>query len=137
MGTSGSRAAFEWLGARDITAPPTRWHVAIGLDVRDIPAPATFDEASDTRFHVEIYAEEWGWFFCHQGRASWIRVTDQPFVHIRDDYRLLDETPGLSNIGTLLRALESRHALQFRRDLAFVSTNLSAEPKIREWIQAL
>lgn len=103
-----------------------------------MPAPASFDEASDSRFHIEIYAEEWGYFFCHHGRASWIRVTDVAFVHIRDDYQMLGETPALSAIGTLLRAVEARHGLAFRREHAFVSTNLvSAEPAIRAWIQSL
>ena len=138
LSTDGSRAAFAWLASQRLPAPNARWHVAIGLDVRDEPAPATFDEAVDTRFHIEIYAEEWGFFFCHQGRASWIRVTDQPFVHIRDDYRLLASTPKLDNIGTLLRTVESQHAIRFRREHAFVSTSLvSAEPTIRAWVQTL
>ncbi len=115
-----------------------RWHVAIGLDVRDEPARASFDEQTDSRFHIEIYAEEWGFFFCHAGRASWIRVTDQPFVHMRDDYGLLALTPPLDAIGTLLRKTEQEHQLAFRRKLAFVSTSVAnAEPAIRRWIEQL
>ncbi len=136
--TPGSRAAFDWLEEHKLPTPSTRWHVAIGLDVRDEPAPASFDEASDSRFHVEIYSEEWGFFFCHGGRASWIRITDVPFVHIRDDYRLLARTPTLRDIGVLLRALEQEHALKFRREHAFISTSLvAAEPQIRAWVLSL
>lgn len=138
LGTIGSREAFSWLADRSIPTPPTRWHVAIGLDVRDEPAQPSFDDASDTRFHIEIYAEEWGFFFCHAGRASWIRITDQPFVHLRDDFALIGKTPSLPSIGALLRELEAEHAIAFRRDLACVSTNLvNAEPAIRRWISAL
>ena len=115
-----------------------RWHVAIGLDVRDTPALASFDEATDSRFHIEIYGEEWGYFFCHGGKASWIRITDQAFVHMRDDYGLLASTPKLEDIGKTLRAVEQQHGLKFRRDLAFVSTSLvNAEPAIRTWVESL
>lgn len=138
LATLGSKAAYAWLADRQVPAPSTRWHVAIGLDVRDEPALAGFDEATDSRFHVEIYAEEWGYFFCHAGRASWIRITDVPFVHMRDDYGLLAATPALDAIGDVLRKLEDEHHLAFRRDLAFVSTSLvNAEPAIRRWIATL
>ena len=138
LSTDGSRAAFEWLAARGQPVPAMRWHVAIGLDVRDEPAPASFDEATDTRFHVEIYSEEWGFFFCYRGKASWIRITDVAFVHMRDDYGLLARTPKLAAIGTLLRALELEHAITFRRKLAYVNTSLSgAEAQIRAWIESL
>lgn len=138
LATPGSRAAFAWLAQRSIPAPASRWHVAIGLDVRDEPATATFDETVDTRFHIEVYAEEWGFFFCHGGRASWIRITDVAFVHLRDDFALLASTPALERIGTLLRAVEHEHALSFRRDLAFVNTSIAgAELAIRTWIASL
>ena len=138
LATPGSAAAFEWLAERKVPAPAMRWHVAIGLDVRDEPAPQSFDVTTDSRFHIEIYSEEWGFFFCHAGRASWIRVTDVPFVHVRDDYGLLAGTPKLEDIGTLLRSLEELHALRFRRDLAYINTSLvNAEPAIQAWIQAL
>jgi hypothetical protein len=115
-----------------------RWYVAIGLDITDEPAQATFDESADSRFHIEIYSEEWGFFFCHAGRASWIRITDLAFVHMRDDYGLLAAAPALPEIGSLLRRLESEHGLQFRRELAYVHTNLiNAEPSIRAWVQSL
>jgi hypothetical protein len=138
LATVGSRAAFDWLGDRKIPRPSTRWHVAIGLDVRDEPAPASFDEATDSRFHIEIYAEEWGFFFCTGGRASWIRITDVPFVHMRDDFGLRARVLPLPEIGSLLRALEAEHGLAFKRELAYVNTSLSAaESLIRAWIASL
>jgi len=138
LATAGSRAAFDWLAERKIGIPPTRWHVAIGLDVRDEPAPGDFDEATDSRFHVEIYSEEWGFFFCTGGRASWIRITDVAFVHMRAQFGLLARVPRLTAIGALLRALETEHGLAFKREHAYVSTSLSgAEPLIRAWIASL
>jgi hypothetical protein len=136
--TRGSLAAFTWLADRGLTTRTTRWHVAIGIDVRSIPAPVIFDETVDSRFHIEIYSEEWGYFFCHAGRSSWIRVTDVPFVHLRDDFGLVSSTPDLENIGAQLRSVEKQFGLQFRRDLAFVDTSLAnAEPAIRRWISSL
>ena len=134
----GSRASFDWLASRGQLAPSTRWHVAVGLDTRDEPAPASFDENTDSRFHIEIYSEEWGFFFCHRARASWIRITDVAFVHMRDDYGLLARVPALPAIGELLRAMESEHGLAFKREHAYVNTSLiGAEPEIRAWIASL
>jgi hypothetical protein len=138
LDSAGSASASTWLAEQGLPAPATRWHVAIGLDVRDIPAPVVFDESVDSRFHIEIYTEEWGYFFCHRARSSWIRITDAPFVHMRDDFRLLASTPDLKHIGSQLRSVEHQFGLHFRRDLAFVNTNLAnAEPAIRQWINAL
>lgn len=93
---------------------------------------------SDTRFHVHIYAEEWGYRFSHAGRASWIRVTDIPFVHGRDDFDLVAMTPPLENLGAFLRALEAEHGLTFRRaHAAIASTIPGAEGAVRKWIQSL
>src|SRR5947207_487774 len=79
-----------------------------------------FDERTDTRFRVEIYSEEWGFLFCHAGQASWIRVTDVPFVHGRDDFKLLPSMPALKDLGTLLRSVEQQHHVRFRRRNALV-----------------
>jgi len=137
--TPGALAASSWLSARGISAGGLlRWNAEIALDVIDAPAPEEFDDRVASRFHLEIYAEEWGFYFCHAGRASWIRVTDIPFVHGRDDFAILSATPPLEDIGSLLRELESRHSIQFRRDRALVRTNLSrAEPAIRAWVLSL
>jgi hypothetical protein len=132
-------AARAWFRDRALSAPGLlRWHAEVLLDVVDQPARDQFDERTDTRFRLEIYSEEWGFLFCHAGRASWIRVTDVPFVHGRDDFRLLSTTPALRDIGHLLRAVEQRHGLQFRRRNAHVTTNIpNAEPAIRRWVESL
>ncbi|HEY2732945.1 MAG TPA: hypothetical protein VGI70_03125, partial [Polyangiales bacterium] len=98
--TAGRVAAAGWLQARALqTIGGARWHVEIALDVVDQPASAEYDERTASRFHIEIFGEEWGFFFCHAGRASWIRVTDVAFVHGRDEFGLLGVTPDLSQIG--------------------------------------
>jgi hypothetical protein len=136
---AGVLAARSWLAARGIT--PTgvhRWHVEVQLGVVDAPPPARFDIEHDTRFRIEIYSEEWGYFCCHGGQASWIRVTDIPFVHGRDDFRLLTLTPGLKDLATIVRTFEKRLDVKLRREHALVRTNLvNAEPAIRRWVQSL
>src|SRR5690349_3802850 len=105
--TAGAMAAEMWLRQRGLSPPPTtRWHVEIALDVVHTRAPSEFDEVIATRFHLDIYLEEWGVFFCHGGNASWVRVTDVPFVHGRDDFQLLAVLPPLKDVGQLLRQLE-------------------------------
>jgi hypothetical protein len=137
--TAGALAAATWVRGRG-TLPPgtTRWHVETALDVVNARAPSEYDEATATRFHIDIYTEEWGFFFCHGGRSSWIRVTDVAFVHGRDDYSLFEWTPPLRDIGTLLRRIEREYRIKFQRQHALIKTNVPAlEPAIREWLATL
>jgi hypothetical protein len=135
-GTSGAIAATSWLNERGLT-PPTqeRWHVEIALDVVNARAPSEFDDTTATRFHIDIYAEEWGVYACHAGRSSRIRVTDIAFVHGRDDLHLLALTPPLRDIAQLLRHVEATLGVRFQRAHASVTTNLPGiEPAIRAWL---
>jgi hypothetical protein len=135
----GAVAAATWLRTRGLTAPTMqRWHVEIALGVLHRRPPTDFDDTTATRFHIDIYMEEWGVYFCHAGRASWIRVTDIAFVHGRDDFQLLGCTPPLKEVGTLLRRVEQAHGLCFERQHAAIRTNLmNIEPAIRSWIASL
>ncbi|HEY5951974.1 MAG TPA: hypothetical protein VIV40_41040 [Kofleriaceae bacterium] len=137
--TAGALASATWLRGRGATPPSTtRWHVEIALDVVNERAPSEFDEATATRFHLDIYTEEWGFFFCNHGRSSWIRVTDIAFVHGRDDFQLLTWTPALKDIGQLLRRIEREHHIAFQRSHASIKTNLpNIEPEIRAWLATL
>ena len=139
VGTAGALAAAVWLRGRGVPPPThTRWHVEIALDVISERAPTEYDEMTATRFHLDIYKEEWGLYFCHAARSSWIRVTDIAFVHGRDDFHLLGLTPPLKDVGMLLRGLEQTYALRFQREHAAVKTNLpSLEPAIRSWVASL
>jgi hypothetical protein len=137
---AGIVAANAWLTSLGLNPPPgaLRWHAEISLSTVDGPAPVEFDEHRDTRFHVDIYSEEWGFFFCHGGKTSWIRVTDIPFVHGRDEFQLLTQTPALPDVGKLMRSLEAKHEIHFFRQHALVRTNvIAAEPVIRRWLQSL
>lgn len=138
-GGEGMRAALRWLAERKIGATDLkRWHVEVSLATLAGPAPVNYDDRVDTRFHVDVYSEEWGFFFCHGGRASWIRVTDIAFVHGRDDFKLLAWTPPLPDVGQLLRTLETQHQIAFNRPHALVRTNIAgAEAAIRSWVQTL
>jgi hypothetical protein len=137
--TYGALAADHWI--RNFTATPpttTRWHVEIALDVVTTRAPSEWDETTSTRFHLDIYAEEWGFYVCHVGQSSWIRVTDVPFVHGRDDFKLLPWTPALSDIGRLLHHVEQTHSIRFQREHATIRTNVAGiEPSVRSWIATL
>lgn len=137
--STGAGAAAQWVRDRGLPVTPgQRWHIEIALAVGEVPPPVDFDEKSATRFHLDIYSEEWGHYFCHGGRSSWIRVTDLAFVHGRDEHHLLGLTPSLRDVGQLLRHIEQKFAIRFRRDLALVRTNLAgAEAKIRQWLVAL
>jgi hypothetical protein len=137
--TVGKLAAQTWSRSVGLSPPAlTPWHIEVSLDVRDAPTSHLFDDRRDTRFRIEIYSEEWGVFFCHLGKASWIRVTDVAFIHRRDEHSLLWRLPSLNDIGALLRALEKQYELRFRRDHALVRTNLpGAEAAVRLWVYTL
>lgn len=131
-------ATTAWLNARGLRPPPAlRWEVMIALDVVDRPALPTFDGTTDTRFHISISAGEWGFFFCHAGRVSWIRVTDLPSIYERDEHELLRDVPPLRDVGTLVHRLEERHKIAFHRKHCSIRTTLpGAEDTIRLWVAA-
>lgn len=132
--------AHVWLKNLGLHPPPgtLRWHAEISLDVVAGPARVEFDERVDTRFHIDVYSEEWGFFFCHAGRVSWIRITDIAFVHGRDDHQLLPQTASLDGIGDLIRRLEHQYDVRFNREQAIIRTNIAAaEPLLRRWLLAL
>jgi hypothetical protein len=139
MSSSGAIASETWLRTLGFVPPvQQRWHVEITLDVGDARPSRDFDEATATHFHLDIYSDEWGVFFCHDGGASWIRVADAPAVHRRDDHHVLARMPSLDNIGALLRDLERTHAIRFMREHATVHSNLPhIEPAVRAWLLAL
>jgi hypothetical protein len=133
---AGALATATWLSARGLLVPPrTRWEVSIALDVIDTKAAAAFADATDTRFHVAITSAEWGFFFCHESQMSWLRVTELPFVHERDDFGLLAHVPPLRALGTLVRALEAKYRVLFHREHASIRTTIAgAEPVIQDWV---
>lgn len=135
--TSGSMAAADWLRARGLRAHASSWFVDVVLDTVDRPAE-TLWTVSDSRFHLYIFPTEWSFFFCHGGRASWIRIADRPIVHARDDFGLVTQVPRLADVGGFLLALEERNHILFRRELALVRTNLeNAEAPIKYWLSDL
>jgi hypothetical protein len=133
---AGALATASWLSARGLLVPPrTPWEVSIALDVVDERAPATFEDTTDTRFHIAIASTEWGFYFCHHSQASWIRVTELPFAHHRDDHGLLAKVPPLRDLGVLVRSLEETYRIRFRRGYAAIrSTIEGSEPAIRAWV---
>jgi hypothetical protein len=135
---AGALAASAWLSARGLRAPAKgAWDVTIALDVVDRAASPTVTSATDSRFHIAIAGSEWGFFFCHRGKVSWIRITDVPFINERDEYALLERTPPLRDLGSLVQALEEKYELTFKRRHASIRTNLpEAEQTIRIWLAA-
>ena len=133
---AGALATASWLSARGLlVSPHLPWDVSIALDVTCARAPARYSDASETRLHIAIASTEWGIYFCHHSRASWIRVTDLPFVHERDDFGLLAGVPPLRDVGSLVRSLEEKHEVSFRREHAAIRSTLpNAEPAVREWV---
>jgi hypothetical protein len=135
--TIGSVDSADWLRARGITTGNLHWFVEVALGTEE---ESSFDTwlAVDTRFHVYIYPAEWGYLFCHDGRASWIRVADRAYVHHRDDYSLVGSTPPLRDISELACSLERRHRMAFQRDRVQIRTNLSdIETSVRGWVAQL
>ena len=135
---TGVIATAAWLAARELYPRDPKWFVEIALAVETAPPSPDFDEQTATRFLIEIYAEEWGLRFVHGGRASWIRVTDVPFVHGRDDHELLRSVTRLTNIGAVIAKVERQYSIQFNRNAPAIQTTLiGAEPVIADWVRSL
>lgn len=127
---AGPLASAAWLVARDLQSQ-ARWWVEVTFATRTA-------DGEPARLQLEIYTEEWGFLFEHGSRSSWIRVTDIPFAHGRDDLHLLPETPPLREIARLVAALEARFELDFPREHAVIRTSLrDSVPAIRAWAATL
>lgn len=139
--TLGAGDADRWMRALDAQTPPTheRWYAEIVMSVTRERPPTDFDEAIATRLHINIYSEEWGIYFCHRGRSSWIRVTDVAFVHGRDDFELFRFMPAsLAQLSALVRRIESTEGIRFERTHPSIKTNIErAEAGIRRWLVSL
>lgn len=119
----GRHEAAGWLEALGLEPLP-RWHVEVSLDA-----------GAGTKFHVNVYAEEWGFAFHHARRSSWIRVTDIPFVHGRDDFGLIARVPALLSLGAFIAGLELEHGFKVARSTAAIRSNLAgARPVVRRWL---
>ena len=123
---TGPLASSAWLVALGLLPDRERWFVEIELTGTG-DAPATFV--------LEIYAEEWGFQLHHDGRSSWIRVTDVPFAHVRDEHGLRAHLPKLRDIRSFIRQLESRFGVQLDRAAPRIRTSIvGAEAALRAWI---
>ena len=128
---AGALASAAWLSSRCLCATAGGWEVTISLAVKR--GGGTGNE--ETRFHVAITAREWGFFFSHGNETSWIRVTDVPFVHERDDFALLHRVPALRDLGELVGEIEERYGIQFDREDALIrSTLIGGVDRIQAWV---
>lgn len=129
---TGPLATAAWLAARGLIPSEARWYAEILVGT----SADTLDEEESTLLRIELFSEEWGYCFRHGGKVSWIRVTDVPFMHGRDEHSLLGDTRALTGFGTLVRAIESRFGISFDPRSAVIQTNLfGADGAIREWIE--
>lgn len=136
--TMGSVDSSDWLKQLGIRAIDQHWFVEVALGVDDTPLAEPWRGDRDTRFHIYIYPQEWGFLFSHAAQVSWIRVADRSYVHGRDDYDLVTNTPPLRELSAFARDLERKHQLAFRRDHVLVRTNLPAiDEQVRDWAAAL
>lgn len=128
--TTGVLAAAAWLADREITPDGERWFVEVVLGATD--------RTRDARFQLEVYSEEWGFQVHHDSATSWIRVTDVPFIHGRDDHGLIAKVPNLREIERFIRELELRFDIRFDREAAQIRTTITtAEPALRAWLASL
>jgi hypothetical protein len=124
-----NRATAAWLASRGLKPETDEWYVSIELDDH-----AT---APTARFNISIDAGGWSFCFEHAGKASRVRVTDDPVIQEGDDFELMRSIPNLEQIGVLLTGLERRFDVYFRRLHAEISTSIArAEPTIRLWVVA-
>jgi len=123
ISTAGGEASDRWLSSLGLV-PVSRWHVEIAMTAKNL-----------ARFELSIYEEEWGFAFHHNEQSSWIRITDIPFVHGRDELRLLARTPDLLAINLFTAELEAEYAIAFDRAKATIRTNLrDASEVVRDWL---
>jgi hypothetical protein len=135
----GADEAAEWIAARGLsTGGKVRWYVRIALDVVDAPAPEMHDGKTATRFHLDVYRDEWGVQFLHKGKTSHVRRVHSTFASGPDQHKLLKELPALAALGAFVRGLEARHGVAFKRQHALVRSNLAgAKTTLAPWLAKL
>jgi hypothetical protein len=110
----------------------------MALDVVDEPASEVYWGDTATRFHLDVYTDEWGVMFIHGGKTSHVRKIGDLLDGSGDPHGLQRRLPALSEIATLVRALEAEHGIAFKRDHALVRTNLAGGKKlVGAWIATL
>jgi len=130
---TGPLASAAWLNARGLLPREAKWFVEI-----ELPAKGKSEHEILAKLLLEVYAEEWGFRFERDRRVSWIRVTDVPFVHGRDDHGLLVKIPRLERIGHLVRAIEGEHKIEFERKRPTIRSNVPDNTGvIPSWIAEL
>src|SRR5690349_13943191 len=116
MTTFGEIAARSWL--RTCRADDERlshWWVDARLECESDP---------DTLFELRVHAAGWMVMFRHGGRFSAVRVADDVYADPPDDNDLLPHIGALEELSGLLRHLEDRHRIVFRRYPVHVESNL-------------
>lgn len=124
---TGALASSAWLAARDLFPSSSRWAVEVSFSAI----------ATNARFAIEVHAEEWGFALRIDGRQSWIRVTDMPFVHGTDAFGLLRRTPRLESIHMLMRDVERELGVRFDRDQPSITSSFGSESVIAAWARTL
>ena len=115
--------------SRGLRSESEQWRISIDLD-NDARVPTA-------HFKITIDDEGWSFTFEHAGKASRIRLTDEPVILEGDDFDLMRSIPNLEQLGVLLSGLERRYDIYFRRLHARIETTLDrSEPTIRLWVVA-
>jgi hypothetical protein len=115
--------------SRGLRTESTEWRISIALD-NDARAPTA-------HFNITIDDEGWSFTFEHAGKASRIRLTDEPIIQEGDDFDLMRSIPNLEQIGVLLTGLERRYDVYFRRLHAQIETTIDrSESTVRLWVVA-
>lgn len=123
--TKGAAEPADWARSRGLDVSRARhWYVEVQI--------AT--DAPGTLIELNIYPEEWGLVFRRDGRVSSIRVTDVPFVHGLDDFKLLPMMPALADLDRLLDALQHRFEITFDRSRPKVHSNVKHVDGVRAWL---
>ncbi len=135
----GMPACVAWAAARGLNvAAKPQWFAEVYLDVVDEPARQGYWSDRDTRFHIKVQSPEWSVLFCHANKESYVRVREEAFDHGGDPWKLKAVLPELEAVGTLLRSLEKKTKVQFKREHAYVRTNITGgKPILRAWALSL
>jgi hypothetical protein len=110
--------------------PPDRpWRVTIVMSC---------NEHFDTQLAVQIENAEWAVSFAHGGKRSSVIIKEPAAVAAPDDFQLAGQLPPLKELGTLLRDLEARFGLSWKRASSVIETTIAgSEPVIRAWVASL
>ena len=129
----GGKEELAWVDevGLDVSARPDTWRVNVILEPGNEAPVGRYASSIDTRVELWVTTGGWQLYLCNAGKEGTYYPADG-----WTDATLPDlPTPTLATVRELIRTMEKRLGVTFRRDLPLIRTNIPGGTKaITRWL---